>query len=209
MLGLVAPLLLFWTQPGRRVDLSTAPAALRGVRFRTSDAVPNPPGASVPKAEAEQRVNKTFALAAVLDMSRSGANADYDARRVHECSGPLQANDLWTSSCHQRLSSSLKDGVTAVDGQVRRRRPGAFAPARRAACIGPWPTPELPRPLRTQRSCQEVEGRWDCLSVTTVASVAAFDAAGAHSPVPPARRRNVDVYLTRPNTMLQAQTRTA
>ena len=127
MLGLVAPLLLFWAQPGRRVDLPTAPAALRGVSFRTSDALPNPQGASGPKAVAEQRVNKTFALAAVLDMSRSGANADYDTRRVHECSGPLQANDLWTSPCHQRLSSSLKDGVTAVDGQVRRRRPRAFA----------------------------------------------------------------------------------
>ena len=129
MLGLVAPLLLFWAQPGRRVDLPTPPVALRGVRFRTSDAVPNPQGASGPKAEAEQRVNKTFPLAAVIDMSRSGANADYDTRRVHECSGPLQANDLWTSSCHQRLSSSLKDGVAAADGQVRRRCPRAFAPS--------------------------------------------------------------------------------
>ena len=138
MLGLVAvPLLLLWAQADRRVDLPTAPAALRGVRFRTSDAVPNPQGASGPKAEAEQCVNKTLALAAVLDMSRSGANADYDARRVHECSGPLQANDLWTSSCHQRLSSSLKDGVATADGQVRRRRSRVFAPAasRVLACV--------------------------------------------------------------------------
>ena len=129
MLGLVAPLLLFWAQPGRRVDLPTPPVALRGVRFRTSDAVPDPQGASGPKAEAEQRIHKTLALAAVLDMYCSGANADYDTRRVHGCSGHLQANDLWTSPCHQRLSNSLKDGVAAADGQVRRQCPRVFAPS--------------------------------------------------------------------------------
>ena len=128
MLGLVAvPLLLLWAQADRRVDLPTAPAAHRGVRFRASGAVPNPQGASGPKAVAEQHVNKTFALAAVLDMSRSAANADYDAPRVLGCRGHLQANDLWTSPCHQRLSNSLKDGVAAADGQVRRQCPRAFA----------------------------------------------------------------------------------
>ena len=127
------------------MDLLTAPAALRGVRFRTSDAVPSPQGASGPKAEAEQRVNKTFPLAAVIDMSRSGANADYDTRRVHECSGPLQANDLWTSSCHQRLSSSLKDGALDIEANGGKRvwgertcfREGALV-ARRASRHGSW-----------------------------------------------------------------------